>query len=188
MTPRSEIASETLYKPFAYLIREAAATLEPNIYICIIEGYRPPTVQNADFAKGRDSAGHVINRRQVITDARAWQSWHQYRLGADIAPFLVGQSGAINWNEASPQYKTMIAALKNVGLEYGGDWPGQFKDDDHFQMKGLGYSPSHATEAAAIAMMQANPTELDNLDLTKIWASLLPPPVPAAASANGAAT
>ena len=129
---------ETVYA--ARLARGASGFL-------VCEGYRNGVTQNADYAKGRNAAGHVVAPREVVTNAKAGQSMHQYGLAVDAVPYLAGEAGDVNWAPNTPQYKEFVADMKAAGLEWGGDpWMGT-GDDDHFQMPGLPYTPPAAMQA-----------------------------------------
>lgn len=152
MTPQSEATLAPLDPVFANKVRAAAATLEPEIYLCAYSGLRTAKQQNDDFAEGRTVPG------KIITNARAGESMHNYGLAADIVPYLEGDSGALNWEATSPPYIRMVSALKAQGLAWGGDWI-HFKDMDHFQLASVPPSPD--------AQMQADYANGENLQL--IW-------------------
>lgn len=79
----------------------------------------------------------------IVTNAQAWQSIHNYGLAFDIALIIDGktaswdtvkdwdQDGVSDWIEC-------VAVAKKHGWEWGGDWK-TFKDMPHFQ-KDFGYS------------------------------------------------
>lgn len=130
-------------------VRTAAASLEASgTYLLVVSGLRTASEQNALYAQGRTAPGHVV------TNARAGQSMHNYGLAVDVVPYLTGQSGDLNWNASTLQFKAMVAALKLQGLEWGGDWK-HLADFDHFQLSGLPASPSAAMQADYTAGLDA---------------------------------
>ena len=80
--------------------------------MAILEGYRSPDRQNKLAALGGS-----------VTNAAAWQSWHQYGLAADCA-FL--RNGKIVITEKDPWamrgYQLYGEVAESVGLTWGGRW------------------------------------------------------------------
>lgn len=69
--------------PLAPFFREkliAAMSEIASVYmpVAIFEGYRSPDRQDWLWEQGRSRPG------KIITGAKAWQSWHQYGLAADV--------------------------------------------------------------------------------------------------------
>jgi hypothetical protein len=117
-------------------VRVATSSLEASrTYLLVVSGLRTAAQQNALYAQGRTTPGHIV------TNARAGHSIHNYGLAVDVVPYLSGQSGNVNWDEGTPQFQAMVAALKAQGLVWGGDW---ISIKDHFQMPGLPASPTEA--------------------------------------------
>ena len=85
---------------------------EQGYEMAILEGYRSPERQNNLAALGGS-----------VTNAAAWQSWHQYGLAADCA-FL--RNGKIVITEKDPWamrgYQLFGEAAESVGLTWGGRW------------------------------------------------------------------
>lgn len=113
-----------------FLLQEAMS--KAGHPIRIIEGYRSPERQDYLYSVGRTLPG------KVVTNARAWQSWHQTRRSFDVCfeslePFadthpwsLLGQAG------------------ETLGLEWGGRW--KRPDRPHFQLT-EGLTLAEAAEA-----------------------------------------
>jgi peptidoglycan L-alanyl-D-glutamate endopeptidase CwlK len=138
MDARSEAALATVDPALADAVRAAATTLEAfGTYILVVSGLRTAAEQDALYAQGRTTPGHIV------TNAKAGHSMHNYGLAVDVVPFLSGPAGALNWNPNTEQFKAMVIALKAEGLSWGGDWV-HFKDDDHFQLSTLPTSPTPA--------------------------------------------
>lgn len=51
----------------------------------VFEAFRSPERQNSLYAEGRTKPG------KIITNAKAWQSWHQYGVAVDVAYFVDGK-------------------------------------------------------------------------------------------------
>lgn len=89
----------------------------------LLEGYRSPERQEKLAAMG----GHVTN-------ARAYQSRHQYGLAVDIAPM---RDGRLIISERDPwamkAYEALGEEAERAGLIWGGRW--SFKDFGHIEAK-----------------------------------------------------
>lgn len=100
-----------------------------GIDILITSTYRDAESQNALYAQGRTKPG------AKVTNAKAGQSWHNYRLAFDIVPL---RNGKPVWGTKGDDLKLWqkIGAIgKSVGLEWAGDWV-KFKEFPHFQYTG----------------------------------------------------
>lgn len=87
----------------------------------VTSGGRTYEEQNKLYAQGRTTSGNIV------TNAKAGYSWHNFFLAFDVVPV---ENGKINWN--SKNWKKIGALGKTFGLEWGGDWK-TFKDLPHFQ-------------------------------------------------------
>src|SRR5690554_4599139 len=91
--------------------------------------YRTPEQQDALFAK-----------RPKVTNAKAWQSIHNYGLAFDIVILFDkdknGTFETASW-KVDKHFKKVVDFFKSKGYEWGGSW--KFKDFPHFQ-KSFGYS------------------------------------------------
>jgi peptidoglycan L-alanyl-D-glutamate endopeptidase CwlK len=138
MDARSEAALATVNPALADKVRAAAATLlAASTYLLVVSGLRTAAEQNALYAQGRAAPGHVV------TNAKAGQSMHNYGLAVDVVPYLSGPAGALNWQASTEQFEAMVAAMKDQGLIWGGDWV-SLKDYDHFQMSNVPVNPNSA--------------------------------------------
>jgi peptidoglycan L-alanyl-D-glutamate endopeptidase CwlK len=138
MDARSEAQLATVNPDLATKVRAAADSLAAaGTYLLVVSGLRTSDQQNALYAQGRTTPGHVV------TNAKAGYSMHNYGLAVDVVPYLSGQGGALNWSLNTPQYQVMVTAMKAQGLVWGGDWV-TFPDGDHFQMPGVPASPNQA--------------------------------------------
>lgn len=156
MDARSEAQLANVIPELAEKVRAAATQLAPfGTYLLVVSGLRLACEQTALYSQGRTTPGHIV------TNAPAGLSMHNYGLAIDVVPYLSGQSGALNWNDRTPQYQEMVSALKSQGLAFGGDWV-HFPDDDHFQLGVLPANPSaemiadYAGGKCALATIWAN--------------------------------
>jgi peptidoglycan L-alanyl-D-glutamate endopeptidase CwlK len=93
--------------------------------------FRTPAEQNA-----------LYNQKPKVTNAKAWQSIHNYGLAFDVVILLDkdnnGTFESVQWDIKSPHFIFVKNYFKNKGYEWGGDWS-SFKDYPHFQ-KAFGLS------------------------------------------------
>ena len=101
-----------------------------GIRLVTTSGLRTFAEQNALYAKGRTAPGNVV------TNARAGDSWHNYGLAFDVVfdngrgdptweEYDMNKNGLDDWDE--------IGKIgSSIGLEWGGYWTG-FLDRPHFQ-------------------------------------------------------
>lgn len=141
MNARSEGVLQHVDPELAAKVRNAADALAAEgTYLLVVSGLRTAAEQNALYAQGRTKPGHIV------TNAKAGMSMHNYGLAVDVVPYKTGRTGQVNWDQKTPQFKAMAAALKAQGLVWGGDWTG-FPDYDHFQMATVPASPNEAMKA-----------------------------------------
>ena len=65
---------------------------------------------------------------RIVTNARAWQSYHQYGVAFDCVPLSGGKP---DWSNTEA-YRALGEIGKQVGLEWGGTWK-RFQEFPHFQ-------------------------------------------------------
>ena len=99
---------------------------QAGIDLLVTSTYRDNASQSALYAQGRTTPG------RVVTNAKAGQSWHNYRCAVDVVPLLNGKP---NWNVKDPIWQQIGALGKKAGLEWAGDWK-RFKEYAHFQYTG----------------------------------------------------
>lgn len=91
--------------------------------MAILEGYRSPARQEALSALGPS-----------VTNAKAWQSWHQYGLAADCA-FV--RDGKLVISEKDPWamrgYQLYGQVAESLGLTWGGRW--KMMDFGHTELR-----------------------------------------------------
>lgn len=105
------------------MIAEAKAR---DMAIGIQSGVRSAAEQDALYAKGRTEPGNIV------TNAKAYESWHCLGLAVDITPR--NDHGSFWWPDDSSKWADLGAVGKMFGLEWGGDWK-NFPDRPHFQMR-----------------------------------------------------
>jgi peptidoglycan LD-endopeptidase CwlK len=96
---------------------------EKGYPLALLEGYRSPARQDM-----------LANLGPHVTNARAFQSQHQYGLAADVAPI---QDGKIIISEDNPwalaAYNAYGDAAKQQGLVWGGSW--RMRDFGHVELR-----------------------------------------------------
>lgn len=98
--------------------------------ILITSTYRDAEAQNALYAQGRTKKG------SIVTNAKAGESFHNYRLAFDIVPL---RSGKPVWGTKGTDgklWKDIAKIGKACGLEWAGDWKGKLQEMAHFQYTG----------------------------------------------------
>ncbi len=133
----------TREKAKAFLQRAKEIGIEVLIYCT----YRSPEEQEVLYAQGRlEQVGWTLeelNRRRLklglwkltekearrkVTNARAWQSFHQYGLAFDCVPLAGGKP---DWDNFEA-YEKLGEIAREVGLEWAGNWE-RFRELPHFQ-------------------------------------------------------
>jgi peptidoglycan L-alanyl-D-glutamate endopeptidase CwlK len=65
------------------------------------------------------------NSKLRVTNAKPWNSWHQYGRAIDIYPI---EGGKIIWKSEHPLWHILFSAAEATGLERGPKW-----ESAHFQ-------------------------------------------------------
>lgn len=110
---------------------------ESHIAACKAEGidlivtctYRDNEEQNRLYAQGRTVKG------RVVTNAKAGQSFHNYRLAYDVVPMRNGKPVWDTDHEDGLLWQRVGAIGEAHGLEWAGNWK-SFKEFPHFQYTG----------------------------------------------------
>jgi len=116
-----------------------AAAKEKGIDLLVTSTYRDNESQNALYAQGRTTPGNIVTR------AKAGQSWHNWRCALDVVPLVNGKA---IWDDQA-MWKQVGAIGKSCGLEWAGDWV-TFKEYPHFQYTG-GLTLAQLQQGAKIA-------------------------------------
>lgn len=110
---------------------------EGHIAACKAEGidllitctYRDAEEQNRLYAQGRTAKG------SKVTNAKAGQSMHNYRLAYDVVPLRHGKPVWGTKGEDNILWQRVGAIGQAHGLEWAGNWK-TFKEYPHFQYTG----------------------------------------------------
>jgi len=116
------------------LILPAKERVEHFLSLCKDEGidllvtstYRDNESQQALYEQGRTTAG------KVVTNAKAGDSWHNWRCAVDVVPMVNGKP---NWDGSDPVWSKIGELGEQAGLEWAGRWR-SFKELAHFQYTG----------------------------------------------------
>jgi hypothetical protein len=111
----------------AALIHQLAAAMlaDDGTVFRVTQGYRSWAEQDALYQQGRTTLG------EIVTDAPAGSSWHEYGLACDVVPM----DPLPDWNLTHPAWARLVAAGESLGL-YSGDEFTHRKDEPHFQLTG----------------------------------------------------
>jgi peptidoglycan L-alanyl-D-glutamate endopeptidase CwlK len=99
---------------------------EVGIDLLVTSTYRDNASQNALYEQGRTKPG------KIVTNAKAGQSFHNYRCAVDVVPLVNGKP---MWDAKNPIWQQVGAIGKSCGLEWAGDWK-RFREFPHFQYTG----------------------------------------------------
>jgi peptidoglycan LD-endopeptidase CwlK len=116
-----------------------AAASAKGIDLLVTSTYRDSESQDALYAQGRSTPGNIVTR------ARAGQSWHNWRCALDVVPLVNGKA---IWDDQA-LWKQVGEIGKSCGLEWAGDWK-TFKEYPHFQYTG-GLTLAQLQQGAKIA-------------------------------------
>ena len=97
-----------------------------GIDLLVTSTYRDGESQNALYAQGRTAPG------KIVTNAKAGESFHNYRCAVDVVPLVAGKP---RWDVKDEVWQTIGKLGKEAGLEWAGDWV-KFKETAHFQYTG----------------------------------------------------
>jgi peptidoglycan L-alanyl-D-glutamate endopeptidase CwlK len=96
-----------------------------GIDVLITSTYRDAESQNALYAQGRTTPG------AKVTNAKAGQSWHNWRCAFDFVPIVNGKA---QWDDLK-LFEKCGQIAESVGLEWAGRWV-SFKELAHCQYTG----------------------------------------------------
>ena len=102
-----------------------AAANAKGVDLLVTSTYRDSESQDALYAQGRSTPGNIVTR------AKAGQSWHNWRCALDVVPLVNGKA---IWDDQA-LWKQVGEIGKSCGLEWAGDWK-TFKEYPHFQYTG----------------------------------------------------
>ena len=100
-----------------------------GIDILVTSTYRDAESQNALYAQGRTTPG------KKVTNAKAGQSWHNWRCAVDVVPLRNGKPVWGTTGEDGKLWERVGQLGEKAGLEWAGRWK-TFKETAHFQYTG----------------------------------------------------
>lgn len=103
-----------------------AAAKAQGIDLLVTSTYRDNASQNALYAQGRTTPG------KIVTNAKAGESFHNYRCAVDVVPIVAGKP---RWDVKDEVWQKVGSLGKAAGLEWAGDWK-RFREYPHFQYTG----------------------------------------------------
>lgn len=102
-----------------------AECAKQGIHALITSTYRDNASQNALYAQGRTTKG------AIVTNAKAGQSFHNWRVAFDFVPIVNGKA---QWNDLE-LFKQCGEIAESVDLEWAGRWK-KFREYAHCQFTG----------------------------------------------------
>lgn len=114
-----------------------------GIEILVYCTYRSGVEQDELYKIGRTVVGIGATKAKpmgkIVTNAKAGQSFHQYRVAIDCVPLWKGKamwSGDLpNTPQDDKLYEKMATLAAKYGIEWAGNWKA-FKEKAHFQYTG----------------------------------------------------
>jgi peptidoglycan LD-endopeptidase CwlK len=94
-----------------------------GVDVLIYSTYRDAASQDALFAQGRTKPG------KIVTNARAGQSFHNWRCAFDFVPIVAGKA---RWDDKEAYAKCGNIA-ESIGLQWAGRWTGKLRETAHCQ-------------------------------------------------------
>lgn len=114
----------------AVMCRKFIAECEKqDIDILITSTYRDAASQTDLYAQGRTKPG------RIVTNAKAGQSWHNWRCAFDVVPLRSGKPVWGTLGKDLELWNKVGAIGESVGLEWAGRWK-RFREFPHFQFTG----------------------------------------------------
>ncbi len=99
---------------------------EAGVDLLITSTFRDAESQNALYAQGRTVPG------RIVTNARAGQSFHNFRVAFDVVPLRDGKPVWGTKGEDLALWHQVGAIGESLGLEWAGRWK-RFREFPHFQ-------------------------------------------------------
>ncbi|ULO08947.1 M15 family metallopeptidase [Paenibacillus sp. 19GGS1-52] len=103
-----------------------------GVLIVITQGLRTIPEQDGLYAQGRTTTG------KIVTNAKGGYSYHNFGVAIDFALLL--PDGGVSWDtkrdgdcDGISDWDEVVAAAKQIGWEWGGDWT-SFRDLPHLQI------------------------------------------------------
>lgn len=110
------------------LLHIADCLEQAKIRIVVTSTYRDAEAQEDLYTIGRTQ----FPERRPVTNARAWQSWHNFRCAWDVVPVVGGKAV---WDDPV-LWRDVVRIGEEAGAEAGAKWE-RFPDKPHFQVRPL---------------------------------------------------
>ena len=126
-----------------FLLMTFGLSLSANgINLLVTSTYRDNDSQAALYAQGRTTPGNIV------TNAKAGESYHNYRCAVDVVPLVNGKAVWNTSGEDGKLWEKVGEIGEKNGLEWAGRWK-SFKEMAHFQYTG-GLTLAQLKEGTAI--------------------------------------
>ena len=102
---------------------EAQGAMPSNVKIVVTQSLRTFEESDKLYAQGRTTPG------EIVTKAKAGQSYHNYGLAFD---FKMITNGKDDWS-VGPNWMKVVNIMKKYGFTWGGEFPEGFHDNPHFE-------------------------------------------------------
>lgn len=139
----SDLTPDTRAAVEAWVAACAARGVDILVYCTL----RTAEEQSELYASGRTAHG------PILTNAPAWQSWHQFGRAVDAVP-MVGGKCLWRYDGDVREWEVFAEEAEHAGLEWAGHWRG-FREYVHVQLVPVGmtlasaYREAHPDEATA---------------------------------------
>ena len=116
--------------------KNVQVSMPPNINVIIDESYRSFERSDHLYELGRtiiNPDGHSAEKPlgNIITWAKAGQSWHNWGLAFDIKLFF---DQKVDWT-VGPHWMKVVEIMHGYGWQWGGNFPKGKTDPPHFEKK-----------------------------------------------------
>lgn len=144
MDPRSQQNLDSLHPKFKQSAiaawTEAQAAMPPNVKVIVIAGLRTFEESDALYKLGRTvvnptGASPAKPMGNIVTKAKAGQSYHNYGLAFDFAMITNNHDDY----DVGPHWMQVVSIMKKYGMTWGGTFPPDIYDAPHFENR-YGYN------------------------------------------------
>ena len=104
---------------------EAVLATPAGIHPVVDQTYRSFAESDKLYQQGRTMPG------EIISNAKAGQSWHNWALALDFHLVINGKD---SW-DVDENWMKVVNIFKAANFNWGGDFPGKFKDYPHLECK-----------------------------------------------------
>jgi peptidoglycan L-alanyl-D-glutamate endopeptidase CwlK len=110
------------------LYNEAVQATPAGVHPYIVETYRSFAESEALYQQGRTTPG------DIVTDAKPGESYHNYGLALDFGLII---NGTVSYT-VDANWEKVVSIFDAAGFNWGGNYPGTFKDYPHLEYQGFG--------------------------------------------------